>query len=119
MSKPRVSIISIASFLILAACGGADGTRANDAACAVTVLKTLDMLPDDMSVHVEKIESGRSGNALSCKVTGPGDNIMIDATVTCSGGADELDACITIDGISTLNGEIIYPADLPDTETEN
>lgn len=81
----------------------------NDAACGVAVIKALELLPSDVKVDVAQIQSGRSGDKLSCKVTGSQANIMIDATLTCVGNQAELEACTTIDGITTLTDDVLYP----------
>ncbi|MGB3627183.1 MAG: hypothetical protein WA989_15230 [Henriciella sp.] len=93
----------------LAACGPAETDRATEAACAIAVNKALPLLAESVKVDVAKIESGKSGDALSCKVTGAQEHLMIDATVTCSGGADALMECTTIDSIQTVAGDVLYP----------
>ena len=100
----------IAPFLALgfSACEPA-APNPNDTACAIAVTKALELLPSGVTVEVGQIESGRSGDKLSCKVTGNQANVMIDATLTCMGDQAELEACTTIDGISTLTDEVLYP----------
>ncbi len=96
------------SLCLPAACGGVNADRSTEAACAMVVTKALDLLPPDVRVDVQKIESGRSGSAVSCSVTGTKMNVLIDATVTCRGSANELSSCTTIDAIHDLKGQTLY-----------
>lgn len=113
MNSVRYILVATLGLATLAACGGAKTDRATEAACAVSVTKALPLLPARVDVDVAKIESGRSGEAVSCKVTGSKEHLMIDATVTCSGGADALMECTTIDAIHNMAGELIYSPDQP------
>lgn len=92
----------------LTACGGTTADRSTDAACAMVVTKALELLPDGVRVDVQEIEAGRSGSAVSCSVSGSKTNILVDATVTCRGSANELATCTTIDAIHGMAGEVFY-----------
>lgn len=93
---------------LAAGCSGAEAGRA-DTACDVAVAKAMPLLPEGVDIDVMEIEPGKSGEAVSCKIVGADQSLMVDATVTCSGGTDALMECTTIDGIQTMLGEVLYP----------
>ena len=111
MGKMRPLRYLVACAGVVALLGGCadQGDRTADAACAIAVAKALPLLPENIEVEAAQIMSGKSGQAVSCKVTGNRDHIMIDATTTCTVGADALMECTTIDAIQTMDGEPVYP----------
>ena len=117
MSRTRLGFPILVASVLASACAPIATESPADMACAAAVPKALELLPSSVTVQVETIDAGRSGSAVSCKVSGPADSVMIDATASCAGTVEELQYCTTINQISMMDGTIIYPGEGSTPET--
>ena len=110
MARTLKACVAFVSIGLIAACTAeTSAKRTAITACEAAVLKAATVLPDGLVNEVTGIEAGKSGTAVSCAVQSADAHLMIDATITCSGSADELAACTAIDAVQTMEGVFLYP----------
>ena len=99
MARIFLACVALASVGLAACTAESSVKRTALTACEAAVLKAATILPDGLMTEVSGIEAGKSGTAVSCAVKSADAHLMIDATITCSGTADDLAACTAIDAV--------------------